>query len=305
MIKISLDKGKLNSSGIEREIVPILGVSLDSKERREVLKMAIGLITQNLPASNQARNTLKIIVTPNPEIVYRAILNKAYAQVLNKADLSIMDGIGLLWAKKFLRLENKTKNPLILSLEAIICAFDVLLNSTNERYPGRILFEDLIIEAKTKSLKVYLLGGEGETAGKVAQKLSAKYKDLKIEYSSGPWLNLQGEPADKAQKEIENKAITKINKFRPDLLFVAFGPPKQEFWLERNRFKIKAQVGMSVGGTFDYIAERVPNPPQFISGLGLEWLWRLITQPKKRVARIYTALVKFPYVVFQQKLNQL
>ena len=252
-----------------------------------------------------SKDNLKIIVTPNPEIVYYAQSHEDYRKILNKADLSLADGIGLTWAKRFLRLTKPSVAPILLLLfEAVSCAFDAWANKKQEVVPGRILFEELIQEAGKHKWKLFLLGGQERVAAQAAQKLSSRYQipGSRFQVDTGPWLNQKGEPKDKNQAQVERETIKKINEFMPDFLFVAFGHPKQELWLDRNRHKLKVKVAMVVGGAFDYVSQKVPTPPKFISDLGFEWAWRLVTQPT-RVGRIYTALVKFPAKVFKEKLK--
>ena len=93
-----------------------------------------------------------------------------------------------------------------------------------------------------------------------------------------------------------------INKFMPHLLFVAFNNPKQEIWIRRNLPKLKVKGAMAVGGTFRYNAGLSELPPNWMESLGLEWAWRLITEPY-RLKRIVNAVVVFPYKVFLYKVK--
>ena len=86
-----------------------------------------------------------------------------------------------------------------------------------------------------------------------------------------------------------------------DILFVAFGFPKQEQWIAENLDKIPVKVAMGVGGAFDYISGNVPRSPVFIRKLGLEWLFRLIIQPWRLKRQL--ALFKFIYLVLREKLK--
>ena len=84
-----------------------------------------------------------------------------------------------------------------------------------------------------------------------------------------------------------------INNFKPDLLFVAFGAPKQELWISKWQKKLNVRGMMAVGGSLDYYSGVVKEVPSSIKNLGLEWLWRLINEPK-RLVRIFNAVVIFP-----------
>ena len=99
-----------------------------------------------------------------------------------------------------------------------------------------------------------------------------------------------GTPLPRDEKEI----IAKIKAVRPEILWVAYGSPTQELWLKRNLSKLPSvKVGMGIGGAFDFIAGGRKRAPKIWRKLGLEWLFRLLIQPR-RVWRIYRAVVVFP-----------
>lgn len=103
-------------------------------------------------------------------------------------------------------------------------------------------------------------------------------------------------------KKIEKDVIDKINKFNPDLLFVAFGNPKQEIWIYDNLLKLNIGGAMAVGGSLRYLAGLSSLPPVWMEKVGLEWLWRLVTEPF-RLPRIWNAVVVFPWKVFLYKIS--
>lgn len=216
------------------------------------------------------------IVTPNSELVLMAQKNNRLKEALNEADLAVPDGVGLNWASRFL--------------------FHQSLNIIH----GRVLFLELIKEASRKNWKVFLLGGLGAEAELAAQKLKIKDKSLKIMTDSGPKLDQNAEAVSEINRKREKDVIDKINQFGPDLLFVAFGNPKQEIWIHNNLSKLKIGGAMAVGGTFRYIAGLAPLPPKRMEG-NFEWLWRLLTEPK-RIGRIFRAVIVFPIKVFLSSL---
>lgn len=287
-----------------RNIVPIMGIRIDSGRRGRVLN----LILKRVNANSSLKSCL--VVTPNPEIVLRAQSDYQLARILNTADFSFPDGIGLVVALRYLAL-REPNIPIIKQLVAVAqgvrtsasLLFDrKWLFKDTDVVPGRALFEALAAEAGKSNLKVFLLGGENGVARIAALRLAEKYAIKHIQSASGPMLDEQGMPRGKRDKETENYIKLQINSFKPDLLFVAFGPPKQEKWLSRNLTGLNVKVAMVVGGAFDYLAGKTPLPPKFIENLGLEWLWRLITQPW-RVQRTFNAVVVFPWRVFLEKLR--
>ena len=95
------------------------------------------------------------------------------------------------------------------------------------------------------------------------------------------------------------EVIAKINNFKPDLLFVAYGPGKQEKWIAANKAKLEVGVAMGIGGTFDELTGKVRPVPTWMGRMGLKWLGRLIQEPR-RIKRIWTAVVVFPWMVYRE-----
>lgn len=201
------------------------------------------------------------IVTPNPEIVMMAQSDRELKEIINQADLAVPDGVGL-------RLSGD-----------IVC-----------HTPGIDLMETLIKEASEKGFTIGLLGGRGKVAEVAAERLLKKYPKLKISFASGDMqVNQIGMEITSSNLQIQ----------KTDLLFVAFGPSKQEKWIFRNLAKLPVRVAMGVGGSFDYIAGKVPRAPRPIRELGLEWLFRLGTQPWRIKRQL--ALLKFFWLTMRQK----
>jgi len=205
----------------------------------------------------------RYVVTPNPEIITYAQPSFHFAKILNNADLSIPDGTGLIWASG-----GKIKST--------ITGTDLMLK--------------LCSLAFKKNWKIGLLGGLGDTAKITAQKLKNLYPSIKIVYArSGGKIDKFGSP--KTKLPLPNQKL--------DILFVAFGFPKQEHWIAKNKNSFPAKVFIPVGGAFDYISGKFKRAPLFLRQLGLEWLYRLITQPH-RLARQLKG-TKFFYLVLKEK----
>lgn len=154
-----------------------------------------------------------------------------------------------------------------------------------KRFNGRVhgvdLVNGLVKEVSEKPITVGFLGGKENVAQNTADCLKKKYPDLKVAYALEEW--------PKGSKDL-----------RSDVLFVAFGSPKQEKWIFENMNEIDAKVFIGVGGAFDFISGKVMRAPIFVRRLGLEWLFRLMIQPW-RIRRQF-ALVRFVLVVIKEKL---
>lgn len=219
------------------------------------------------------------IVTPNPEIIVTAQNDKLLQDIINSSDIALPDGAGLLLAE------------MVLGIPKI------------ERIPGRSFMLDLVAVANTQKLKLFFLGASASHNKAFISKLKEKYPSIKVMGESGPFVNNHGKAIDEKQIDIENQSIKNINSFKPDILFIAFGAPKQEKWFQLNRNKLNVGGAMVVGGSIDsYISNTLP--PKFFEELGLEWLWRLFIEPK-RFARIFNATIVFPMLVIVAKARSL
>lgn len=262
----------------DRSYVTILGIRVLSTTTTSVLTGVREKVSRSYEYSS--RNYKFSIVTPNPELVLASMNNKELRVALNSASYSIPDGVGLNFASRF------------------------IFGSSINIIPGRILFEKLIELANKLGWKVFFLGGKGIEAQKAAENLQKNYKNIKIETFSGPRLNYEAEPVTDSDKLLQREALQLINKFSPQLLFVAFGNPKQEIWVYKNLRYLNIGGAMSVGGTFRYIAGISPLPPKWMEQAGLEWLYRLVTEPY-RIVRVFRAVVVFPLTVCFSKLKRM
>jgi N-acetylglucosaminyldiphosphoundecaprenol N-acetyl-beta-D-mannosaminyltransferase len=100
------------------------------------------------------------------------------------------------------------------------------------------------------------------------------------------------------------ETASQIGSANSDILLVAYQPPKQELWIAENLGQLNAKVVIGLGGTFDYIAGKRDPAPEFMVKFGLEWLWRLITQPW-RIKRMWRAIIEFSILILEKKLKQL
>lgn len=204
------------------------------------------------------------ITTVGPELLLMSQKNNELKKALNLATFSVPDGIGL-----------------------------KLVEPTLEIIKGRELFLDLINLANNNSRKVFLLGGLENEAFKTANSLKNANWKMKIETAGGNGVS----------PNLSKDVVDKINNFSPDLLFIAFAHPEQELFITKYLNILNVKGIMTVGGTFNYISGNSKLPPKFLEGWG-EWLWRLITEPK-RIKRIFNATILFPIEVLRWKIKYL
>ncbi len=238
------------------------------------------------------------ITTLYSEFIFYALKSPEIQNLLNKADISVADGIGMFLAKRYLQIPIKEggywQKHIQAAFQMASSLLEILFHPQNikkvlpEKISGSELIWDLAKLAADNNLKIFLAGGFGDTPKLVAEKLKQKYPDLQIQYSNK-------NPGD-------TTLLTDIQTANPDMLLAAYGPLKQENWILSHKDHLPAKLYVGLGGTFDYLAGEKKSPPAFIRNNGLEWLWRLITQPQ-RIHRIMNATFGLCYWLIRYKVN--
>lgn len=245
----------------------LLGVGFNNLKIKDVLELMIKGLKKN--------EEKYYVVTPNPEILVLADSNPNYKKVLNGAKLALPDGIGVMTASRLL------SKPL------------------KERIQGVDLMENLCEEAAKRPITVGFLGGGPNVAELTAECLRRKYPGLNVVFTGEEWnsnskFRIQN---SKSGKQFNNSTIQQSI----DILFVAFGSPKQEIWIAENISRLPVKVAIGVGGAFDFVSGKVRRAPKFIRKLGLEWLFRLIIQPWRIKRQL--RLIKFIFLVCRAQLG--
>lgn len=203
----------------------------------------------------------KWIATVNPEFVMKTTKDKKFKELLEKTDLNVVDGVGLLWAREVLNGKKFMK-----------AGREILGGKNrNDLVSGADLIGELCRLAGEKKYKVFFLGGFGDRAERTANHFKSKFQisNSKIDWSPG-------------EPDISNREVLKkINGFKPDLLFVAYGMKKQEEWIYYNKDKVDFGVAIGVGRSFDYYSGDLKRAPESWRKLGLEWFYSLIKEPKR------------------------
>jgi len=211
------------------------------------------------------------IVTANPEILLHAKNNPEYWEVLRQADFRTVDGIGLKLVGWF-----KHTKP--------------------ERCTGVELAEAVAKLCAQNGWTLALIGGQEGVADKAAWHLRHTYPDIRVFSEPGGKVSPDGHLDDPAEA-----SLTHLVEIEPDAVLVAYGHPKQDFWINQHRSRLpKTKVFIGVGGTLDFWAGTAKRAPHWMRSIGFEWLWRLATQPW-RWQRIWNALVAFPLAVLSDR----
>jgi N-acetylglucosaminyldiphosphoundecaprenol N-acetyl-beta-D-mannosaminyltransferase len=166
-----------------------------------------------------------------------------------------------------------------------------------ERVAGVDLFQALCERAATDRLKVFLLGGRPGSADLAAATLRQRHPDLQVETYCPP-LGFERDAAEL------NRIADRIRAVKPHILFVAFGAPKQEYWMDEHGRQLGVNVCIGVGGSFEMVGGVVQRAPRWIQRLGCEWLFRLCREPRRMWRRYLVGNAQFLNIVFHQHLRR-
>ena len=216
--------------------IQILSVQIDNVTAAQALQLVASFVEERTPHQ---------IVTVNPEFVMSAQRLPVFRDVINRANLRIPDGVGLLWAAR------RLGTPL------------------QERVTGSDMILLIAQQAARLGHRIFLLGA----APGVAEKAAARSVYL------APGVMIAGTYAGSPSVEEEDEIVDMIRAVAPDILFVAYGAPQQDLWIARNLDRLEVPVAMGVGGAFNFLAGGTRRAPARVRRLGFEWLYRLIQEP--------------------------
>ena len=197
------------------------------------------------------------IITINPEMIELANKNPDFFKVLNRADVLVPDGFGIVLALKFKGVKQ-------------------------EQIRGIELAKELIQECDNYGFPVGFIGAREKVLQKAVTRLKAEHKLLNIVYTRNGFFD----------NKQEDEIISDIQKANPRMLLVALGAPKQELFIAKCRKLMPNTVFIGIGGSFDVWAGEVERAPEIFQNIGLEWLYRTFKQPE-RFKRIYKTIPLF------------
>jgi len=210
-----------------------------------------------------------LVITANPEMVMKARGDQLLAEIMERADLVVADGIGVVWASRMIG------------------------QAVPERIPGIELAEGLLQQAAKQGWRVFLLGSEEGVAERAMQTLQDQLPDLEVVGTHHGFFKSGGE---------EDAVLALIAEKKPDILLVALGVPRQEKWLAAHLGTLKVPLAIGVGGSINVWAGVDKRAPLWIRRINLEWLYRLIRQPW-RIKRL-VALPVFVLAVMFSRFRQ-
>lgn len=246
-------------------------LSATNRARQKVLGYPVDVVDlrQALDAIDAAwqRGRGMQIVTLNAEMVVAAQQDAELDRIIRHAHLIIPDGAGVVWAVK--------------------------LNGVQaERLPGIELANAALARAAASSRRTVLLGGKPEVLDQLNNQLPERFPGLNIVASHHGYFSM----------DEEEEVVDELTNHEPELILVALGVPKQEYFIDRWQSYFPQAVFIGVGGSFDVWAGQVKRAPVYMQKLNLEWLYRLICEPW-RWRRMGSTLPKFFLQVLQDCLK--
>lgn len=207
------------------------------------------------------------LVTVNPEFIVTAQKNQKFKNILNQSSLSTIDGTGIVQALKF---------------------FGYQVGLEDRLTGAQLLTKILDIASYDKCKVMFLIYSQGlSKKDQLANKLAQIYPQLEYKITD------------------ENNFLIEAQTFEPEILIVGLGAPAQEFWINEHQYQIPSvKLAIGVGGAIDFLSGAVTRSPKMFRSFGLEWLWRLIKQPR-RLPRIFKAIFIFYFYILKYKLNSL
>ncbi|HSV31079.1 MAG TPA: WecB/TagA/CpsF family glycosyltransferase [Atribacteraceae bacterium] len=206
------------------------------------------------------------IVTLNPEMLAHQSYDTNFQRVLRRAEYLVADGSGVVLASRILG-----------------CPI-------HNRLPGVELAEEIFWEGTRRSWKIYCLGGSGKTLDQAVRRIRERFPGIRL----AGWHH--GYFSD------DDLLVREINRTRADVLLVGLGSPRQEEWIARHRSRLIARVLVGVGGSFDVIGGSKRRAPALFRKFGVEWVWRVISEPR-RLKRIIPSFCRFGWLVACERLT--
>ena len=246
-----------------RKLILISGIPIDDLTMDEALARIETFI-----ANGRSQQRSHQIATVNADFVVKALGDPELRGILQEADMATADGMPLVWGARALGL----------SLEG--------------RVTGADLVPALAERAAQKGYSLYLLGAAPGVAARAAEILQAQY----------PGLQIAGilSPPNRSVLEMDPAILEQIRAADPDILLVGFGNPKQEKWIAMHRRTLPVPVMIGIGGTFDFIAGKTKRAPEWMQRSGLEWLYRLLQEPRRLWKRYVVDMGGFGYFFLRQ-----
>ncbi|GDX62626.1 hypothetical protein LBMAG34_1600 [Candidatus Saccharibacteria bacterium] len=273
---------------MQNSSIYILGVRIDVYKIEEINSLIVEYIKK------ETKKPL-IIFKPYVEFLSLAGKNDDVKKLLNSSDINIADSSAIQWAASYLYGKPNIGSNIISTY------FSLIFRLQSEKWRQQIVSQrmagvdqtlPLLRLASKNNLKIGILGGPKDTL-ETQKELEKRFKNIKVNIWSGFY-----------EESSESELVDDIASKNLDVLFCAMGFPKQEKFIVKHQNKLNAKVLIGEGGSFDYdqLGGSIKRAPAWMRKLSLEWLWRLIIQPKR--IRRQLAIPNFIKQVRKEKRSQ-
>ena len=245
--------------------VKLFGVKVNPITMRETVAAVFEWVSRG-------ENKCQFIVTPNVDHIVQVQTNVALQKAYKKASLVVTDGKPVKWAANLLGV------------------------NIPETVPGSDLVPEIFnhAQAHKKPIRVFLLGAMPGVAERAKTLIGKQWSLVDIVGTLSPEFGFEkNKQASKGICEI-------VNESKAELLVLGLGAPKQELWITEYASEISVNVALCVGATIDFLANEKPRAPVWMRKCGLEWLHRVLSEPKRLARRYLVDAIQFPKIVFKE-----
>lgn len=239
-----VDPAAVAASAAPRRRLRLLGVDIDDVTMGEALERIDALVEARRPS---------YVVTPNVDHVVRLQDDEHFKRIYDDAALVLADGMPLVWATR-----------LLFGPEGL-----------RERVAGSDVLPEYCRVAAQRGRRLSFVGGQPGSAQAVAELLAARSPGLEVCQVLVPPFGFEKDP------KVNGELLAEVRRAKPDVLFVGLGSPKQEAWVHRHRDELEVPVALGVGAAFDMASGRVRRAPMWVRRIGMEWMFRLLQEPRR------------------------
>lgn len=210
----------------------------------------------------------RFVVTPNVSLTVRHQECEEFRRLISAADLTIVDGMPLVTMSRWF----------------------------GKRLPERVAGSDLVFQlfkaaVEEMPLRIFLLGAAPGVADRAATRIHADWPAVEVVGTCSPEYGFEN------CSETNNRIVATINAAAPDVLIIGLGAPKQERWAFEHRHELQSAVTLCVGGTIDFLAGEQRRAPRWFRECGVEWIWRLATNPQRLLMRYVRDAIALPQLI--------
>jgi N-acetylglucosaminyldiphosphoundecaprenol N-acetyl-beta-D-mannosaminyltransferase len=256
-----------------RETFDVFGVNIDAVQIGTAVARIERWIREARDSHIRKEVASRLVTFTNVHAVMEARRDRVFQQLLNDADMVCPDGMPLVWGAQRFGLDLRQR----------VCGPDLMLEFCKRTHE--------------KGYSHYFFGGANGIAERLAEKLTKQFPGLRIAGIYSP-------PFRKLTAEEDRDVVERINSSHADVLWVGLGCPKQELWMQKHRNSINVPVMLGVGQAFDVHAGTLKRAPQWMCDRGLEWAFRLWTEPHRLWMRYLKTNMRFLTLVARHELHR-